>query len=669
MIKAPFNFVPLSDKVYFPNWAEHISHDIPFEDGHSGYIDIEVVAQTPIFVRNGHTKEEGEKKSANYKSFSKTPDGKYFIPSTSIKGELRSILEILSFGKFDQIDKKRYSIRDLSSAQNKYMQYFQTHEPHCGWMKKDGDNIIITDNGIPGRLSLMDFYLRTGKDIVSKISDSKFLNKDSNKTACCKYKLAGNADLCGNFIPMPFNGKNPVDKRIKVKYSNSGKPGTIVFTGQPSARKKKWDYKKQKDVWSGKFYEFVFFDEVVNEYVINDYEDATLYKDFCFIYKDSEDWAYWKSKFNKGEKVPIFLTIDGGNLQYIGLSYLFKLPYPHKVNEYVYDAHKEDNLDLADCIFGDSNHTIKGRVQISHAICTDSKEYNEIAPYMGGPKPTFYPMYLKQNGTNGFLFKDGKLIRFKTMLDENAILKGWKRYPITKGVMLPETPEGQEDNTNPAIPLDEGSKFLFRINFHNLRDAELGSLLHAIELKPDSMHSIGFGKPLGLGSCKYTIKNLYSEDKLDVIKLKNAFSEIMAANIEGYKSSPQLRELFAMMNPKNGDNLSVPLEYMELKEFVNVKQQNHKKEIYGEYLQEYTSLIKRENKEDKKIITEALATVCVVSGAIRQARLIDGKDKNAKALEIPPTIKIKLKVGDKIVVIPDLSKNGNVQKLVFVRKL
>ena len=53
MITAPFNFVPLSEKVFFPDWAESVSHDIPFEDGESGIIDIAMTAKSPIFVRDG----------------------------------------------------------------------------------------------------------------------------------------------------------------------------------------------------------------------------------------------------------------------------------------------------------------------------------------------------------------------------------------------------------------------------------------------------------------------------------------------------------------------------------------------------------------------------------------------------------------------------------------
>ena len=36
MITAPYNFVPLNKHIYLPDWADQISHDIPFEDGKDG---------------------------------------------------------------------------------------------------------------------------------------------------------------------------------------------------------------------------------------------------------------------------------------------------------------------------------------------------------------------------------------------------------------------------------------------------------------------------------------------------------------------------------------------------------------------------------------------------------------------------------------------------------
>ena len=52
MISAPFNFVPLSEKVFFPHWTEQVSHDIPFEDGMSGELKVTITAECPLFIRN-----------------------------------------------------------------------------------------------------------------------------------------------------------------------------------------------------------------------------------------------------------------------------------------------------------------------------------------------------------------------------------------------------------------------------------------------------------------------------------------------------------------------------------------------------------------------------------------------------------------------------------------
>lgn len=61
-IKAPFNFVPVSENVFFPGWASKISQDVPFEDGESGCIELKITAETPLFIRNGHTEQDRKEK-------------------------------------------------------------------------------------------------------------------------------------------------------------------------------------------------------------------------------------------------------------------------------------------------------------------------------------------------------------------------------------------------------------------------------------------------------------------------------------------------------------------------------------------------------------------------------------------------------------------------------
>ena len=53
-IIAPYRFVEISDKIFYPSWGnkkgEDISFDIPYRDSQSGEIEITLVAKSPIFV-------------------------------------------------------------------------------------------------------------------------------------------------------------------------------------------------------------------------------------------------------------------------------------------------------------------------------------------------------------------------------------------------------------------------------------------------------------------------------------------------------------------------------------------------------------------------------------------------------------------------------------------
>ena len=122
IIKSPYNFVPLSEEVYTPSWADLISQDVPFSDGVSGKIRLRITAETPIFIRNGQkqdkekdrnkdgqtAKQEEEKKP---QKFSQTPDGRFYIPATSIKGEVRNVLEIMSFGRMTVDERAKFADR------------------------------------------------------------------------------------------------------------------------------------------------------------------------------------------------------------------------------------------------------------------------------------------------------------------------------------------------------------------------------------------------------------------------------------------------------------------------------------------------------------------------------------------------------------------------------
>ncbi len=656
MLHAPFNFVPLSEQVYFPDWASIISHDIPFKDGKSGILKIKITAQTPIFIRNGHTRQDKEDESDQYTTFSHTSDNRYFIPATSLKGMIRNIVEIASFGKMSQVTNARYSLRDLHLKA--FTNYFRNHEVHCGWMTIDQTNDIarITDNGIPRRISARDIddILHIGLERFVKEGN---LTKTINRYAKAKYELVKGQSLASTFKELAPNPKNIVDTRKKVVFSPSGKKGTIVFTGQPGRRKENL-YGKS----TGKWFEFVFLDEVKGEFTLDMKEEGGVYQDFCFIYNDSEDWKYLRKK----SRIPVFFTIEGGNIQYMGLSYLFRLPTRKHIKEFLNPDHLSNNLDLAECMFGTTAGTsLKGRIQFSHSFCTKAQVSPDLLkPYMGSPKPTYYPIYTQQRGTQGEMTDtNGKMIHYKTFLDNDAKLRGWKRYPVRNTVSeILEPDDTQRQNASPFRPLQPGSEFECAIRYHNLREIELGALVYALQVSDKSLHSLGFCKPYGYGVVKIDITNCDAEE---CKRLKKVFVDHMCTVVENYKSSPQIKELREMMSLSQ-EELIAPLTYMDdPKSFAKIKNQNDKKKEFGEYQMYYSELKKRNASKTQIQPKETEAIVTLFGKGMNKARLTSGNDTVSKVLDMQGS-KDRLRMGDMIIVRSE--KKGKDVILVYIKK-
>ena len=112
-VHAPYNFVPLSSFVHFPAWGPYASHDVPFEDGFCGTIQVGLENHTPMLV--GGEQVVGENKKTVV-TFCRQPDGTPYIPGSSLKGLIRNVVEIAAFGKMKSIDDTRLSVRDLTNG-------------------------------------------------------------------------------------------------------------------------------------------------------------------------------------------------------------------------------------------------------------------------------------------------------------------------------------------------------------------------------------------------------------------------------------------------------------------------------------------------------------------------------------------------------------------------
>lgn len=590
-IRAPFNFVPVSDKVYFPDWADQINHDIPFSDGVSGTIKLKISAESPIFVRNGHVEKDREEKNDNFKSFSNV-DGQYFIPGTSLKGAIRNVLEIMSFGKMRINKDAKFAQREWDNDQL-YPLKTQQRNFHCGWLRRKGKNYEIVDCGKPYRIgqSRIDEWL--GRDTFrSKFCKNSNFNLNNEfrengktfdpKTAEYKYHLIGNINLTDLKFELDEAFCNEYkDNRVKVSNSGSIK-GTIVLTGQPD----KWMWPRPKSLTrgAGKFYEFVFEEREEKRIDLSEID----FNHFKFIYSESTEWSRIKNELDSERGVPVFFRIENNRVKDFGIAYLYKLPYKNSAFETLGTAHKEiDKLDLAECIFGtvSKKNEFKGRVQFGNAKAKNALVDNELYFTLGSPKASYYPIYIKQ--LNGH---QGKVTKYSTYNDSQ--IKGWKRYQIREHLFGNKQDYNEVLDTK-LIPLKEGTIFESNVKFHNLKPFELAALISAITFHKTEgcFHQIGQGKPYGLGKSKVEIENMQINGAFDLDLWFAKFEEDLNKTLNcDWHTHDAIVQLFTLAKIHVNQSENASFEYMKMSidrnhnEFITAKQMN-------EYLLFYTDLI------------------------------------------------------------------------------
>lgn len=574
-IKSPFNFVPVSEKVYFPDWSEQISYDVPFSDGISGTIHLHITTHTPTFVRNGHTKEDAEKKYPTYNSFSKIAN-RFFIPATSIKGEVRNILEILSFSKMDIDRSSLFAQREWDNTKLYTLKTNQS-EVRCGWLRRKGNDYEIINCGKPYRISHKRIDEFIGENVMENLfSERNGINLNEKKeekdpkTAIFKYELMKKKgiDLTNLSFEIDEEACNSYNTRRVLVSDNGTIEGTIVLTGQPD----RWAERNNPAITrpKGKYYEFVFAN---NEEVINGKKAYDVSKEtfdhYKFIYQDSAEWQRIKVDIETKQGVPVFFRVEDNKIKDFGMAFLYKLPYEKSPFEVLPKAHKIETPDLAQCIFGytSKNKSLKGRVQFGHAFSNDAQSDKDITLTLNTPKASYYPIYIQQEGRNGIV------TRYETYNDGK--LSGWKRYHIRKKTW--EKAMNSEKLDTIIHPVKKGSTFHGSISFHNLRPVELGALLSALTFHGTSgcYHSIGQGKPYGFGKVTYNIELDCDNNNNELEYYMSSFEYTMGQHTSWIGSEQVTTLLTIAANEVEG----TPFEYMTMEmggtnEFILAKSNN-----------------------------------------------------------------------------------------------
>lgn len=557
-IRAPFNFVPVSSKVFFPGWADQVSQDVPFSDALSGTIHLKITAKTPMFIRNGHTESDEKEGSNKWRSFS-NENGKYFIPATSIKGEVRNILEIMSFSKLRLDQSAKFAQREWDNPELYTIKSIAVQSTiRCGWLKETDSGYEITDCGKPFRINHLriDEYLG-GHTFENTFSYSKGidLNKETRdgfdpKTASFKYSLV--EKIGKSLEDLTFSNDDEYTeafqmRRVRVD-ANGKQKGTIVLTGQPD----KWKWPRQRN--GGKFWEFVFPDEGENPVKHPLSEEEFMH--FRFIYRDSPEWKDYSRKLTEkgGKGLPVFFRFEGNKLRDFGMAYLYKLPYEKSPYERLPLPHRDtEHHDLAECIFGytSKEQSLRGRVHFGSAFSKNARPEGEVRLVLNSPKASYYPLYIRQKGKDGQVpekrDRKGKPVPQYATYNDGS-LSGWKRYHVRRKPWTGEGVSTGSDRLDTIIyPVKAGSEFTSDITFHNLRPVELGALLSALTFHNTKgcYHQLGQGKPYGFGKCVYDV-GLDAEHAASAGYYLGLFEEAMKDFEKDWLQSEQITSLLTM---------------------------------------------------------------------------------------------------------------------------
>ena len=564
-ITSPYNFVPLNQQVFYPDWAEQASQDLPFKDGLDVSLDIKLTNVSPLFTRNGS--KDGKDTFSSH-IIGENGKRQYFIPATTIKGMLREIVEIMTFGKMQEgkdYQNRYFGYRDVArQAGNElnaeYMRKVSKGKP--GWLYKEGEN----------------YYFAPCSGELEKIA------KDELKQLYPSYQ--SDPSIWKSNISVGKNGIYPSYPEIE-KNDNYYR---IVCTGKFGKKQHELLFPSAED-------EPILIQKETIEAFTTMYDATPGFSDA----KDGE--SCFLSALENGEKIPVFhLRLEEGK-ETLGFSRMFKLPFKYNVKQQVEVLQKADinRPDFAETLFGYTGKetSLKGRVQISHAFMEGEvvdSELIEEKGILGSPKASYYPIYLKQHHSP-----------YKTY-DENEGIAGRKLYRVhTKDTTIPLPLNENNPNVESSFKtIPQGQNFHFRITMHNVKEVELGAVLAALTFNHTTgvYFNIGMAKSFGFGKCEIEengIKLNGTNEKID--HYLQVFEKQMSAFTYEYNQQlwAQTESITQLVNIL-GEHDDSEVHMMDMDEYGDSKFE--KRNPFNQLKEQGTPIVSMLTEEDKEEIRE-----------------------------------------------------------------
>lgn len=567
---APYNFVRLNETVVQAEGKPPAFNQF-HPDLNNGYLTLNITTQTPLYIRDTMTPddmkeearvaEENKKKNTKFKYINPnffSPGGKIRIPGSSLRGLIRTLVEIAGFAKLSFYEKNRkYHFRafadksiDLREDYSKKMKgdnekASYSKELKAGYLIKEGLQYrVIPAKRINGRqfFRVEEDIAKEARIINERMSYERYTNHyDDNSNYKMDFKeikfLESSIDK--DIITKVFPGNTDVTGALK---------GKMVCSGWMRGSKKRNPRGKHKHWVVGPAEENAVLE--LEEGVMENYKNDG----------DRDSQANLLRYFNENpprKMIPCFYIESKGKVISFGHTGFFRLAYSQKLSNLV-PAQMNDTglIDIAEAIFGKESD-FPGRVFFEDAhLKAGQKDVladETIIKILGKPSPTTFQHYLvqaaneiwperqnyhgiKNYNTKGSRLRGNKLYwhksnnpenwqenelafheeHFEKLLKENHLKKEdfgealklerrkffvnlKKLQPKAKQAMLNAVGRYETQHTKVKY-VNTGKSFSGRIRFENLTNVELGALLFALKLRDGCFHKMGMGKPLGLGS-------------------------------------------------------------------------------------------------------------------------------------------------------------------------
>lgn len=507
---APYNFVPLPEKIVL---AEPLlSQDQYYADRNTGYIECTLTTESPLYTRaalNPQFFREWADKSREmmknaqareqYAQCFHVDDAQQpVIPASSLRGMVRSLVEIAGYGKVQWVTKAPLVFRavaDTTSLGQVYRSRMKPLAVRAGFLQSRGYDWQIQP------------ALPIGGQAFARIKHRDIPKAKLMSWAGCKnaWKVHVQTTRLGKA------GMLPLVSSVSPQPASHMQQAVLVKTGP----------------MQGKSKDFIFGlpDEQASSVAVSD-EVLRAYREQ--VTEDQKSLVGGKGLLQ--DMQPVFYLIENGNLAFFGHTMMFRLPYGHTPFDLVPSTlRSESNIDLAEAVFGYVSEGNRETVQAGRVFFTDAQFESDrdgvwlseepIAPaILGSPKPTTFQHYLTQQGPDD----KRQLDHYASPPPHTTVIRGhklyWHRGAVERGdIEEKNSVDWSTDTQHTQIkPVKAGVTFRFTIHFENLSNVELGALLWAMTLPGETdkqyRHKLGMGKPLGMGSVKI-MPVLYLSDR------------------------------------------------------------------------------------------------------------------------------------------------------------